>query len=52
VTSSWESSPEGTGFTCPSNPEIAVTVELPEALGDREIIEGLTIGIGLGEYLP
>lgn len=44
--------PEGSGFTCPGNPEIAVTVELPEALGDREIIEGLEIGIELGDYLP
>jgi hypothetical protein len=44
--------PEGNFFTCPGNPEMAVTVELPEALGNREIIEGLAIGIELGDYLP
>ena len=44
--------PEGSVFTCPSNPELAVTVELPEALGDREVMEGLAIGIELGDYLP
>lgn len=43
--------PPGDAFTCPSNPETQVTVELPEPLGDREIIEGLAIGIDLAEYL-
>ncbi|MEO8184367.1 MAG: hypothetical protein ABI895_36580 [Deltaproteobacteria bacterium] len=43
--------PAGNAFTCPSNPETAVTVELPASLGDREIIEGLAIGIDLEEYL-
>lgn len=38
--------------TCPSNPEISVIVELPEALGTREIIGGYDIGIALADYLP
>jgi hypothetical protein len=44
--------PPGNAFTCPSNPEARVTIELPEPLGDREIIEGLAIGIDLEDYLP
>lgn len=37
---------------CPGNPITPVTVELPEPLGDREIIEGLALGIDLEDYLP
>ncbi|MCP4604779.1 MAG: hypothetical protein GY847_30370 [Proteobacteria bacterium] len=44
--------PPGDSFTCPANPEVRVTVELPEPLGFREIIEGLAIGIDLEDYLP
>lgn len=44
--------PPGDAFDCPSNPDSAVTVELPAPLGDREIIEGLAIGIDLEDYLP
>jgi hypothetical protein len=43
--------PPGDEFTCPSNPEARVTVELPEPLGGREIIEDLAIGINLEDYL-
>lgn len=43
--------PPGDAFTCPSNPETRLTVELPAPLGDREIIEGLAIGIDLEDYL-
>lgn len=44
--------PPGDAFDCPANPETAVTVELGEPLGDREIIEGLAIGIDLEDFLP
>lgn len=43
--------PSGDAFTCPSNPETHVTVELPAPVGDREIIEGLGLGIHLEDYL-
>jgi hypothetical protein len=44
--------PPGDAFDCPSNPEAEVTVDLPEPLGDRDIIEGLAIGIDLVDFLP
>lgn len=44
--------PAGNAFDCPSNPESLVTVQLPEPLGDREIVEGLAIGVDLESYLP
>lgn len=44
--------PPGDAFDCQGNPETAVTVELPESLGERQIIEGLAIGIDLEDYLP
>jgi hypothetical protein len=44
--------PNGDLFTCQGNPETRVTVDLPEPLGDREIIEGLALGIDLEDYLP
>lgn len=44
--------PPGDAFTCPSNPEATVIVELPEPLGDRVIIEGLALGVDLVDYLP
>lgn len=44
--------PSGDLFTCPGNPTTQVIVDLPEPLGDREIIEGLAIGIDLEDYLP
>lgn len=44
--------PPGEFFECPGNPETAFEVALPEPLGDREIIEGLAIGIELEDYLP
>jgi hypothetical protein len=44
--------PAGNEFTCPGNPESPVTVQLPEPLGAREIVEGLAIGIDLESYLP
>jgi hypothetical protein len=37
--------------SCPGNPEARVTVELPAPLGDRDIIEDLSIGIALEDYL-
>jgi hypothetical protein len=44
--------PPGDFFTCPHNPETAYIVTLPAPLGDREIIEGLVIGLDLEDYLP
>jgi hypothetical protein len=43
--------PEGDAFTCPGNPDTPYVVELPEPLGDRELMEGLRIGITLEDYL-
>jgi hypothetical protein len=37
--------------SCPGNPEARTTVELPAPLGDRDIIEDLSIGIDLEDYL-
>ena len=39
------------GQSCQSNPEQSVTVELPEPLGDREIIDGLATGLDLSDFL-
>lgn len=44
--------PEGDAFTCPSNPDMSYVVELPEPLGDRELVEGLKIGLVLEDYVP
>lgn len=43
--------PEGEAFECPGNPDMPYTVELPMPLGDRELVEGLEIGISLEDYL-
>jgi hypothetical protein len=37
--------------TCPGNPEAPYTVELPEPLGDREVIDAMSIGISLEDYV-
>ncbi len=37
--------------SCPSNPEQSVTVELPQPLGDREIMDGLATGLDLVDFL-
>lgn len=37
--------------TCQGNPEAPYTVELPEPLGDREAIDGMSIGISLEDYV-
>ena len=44
--------PPGDAFDCQGTPESTVTVELPEPLGDRQIIEGLALGIDLEDYVP
>lgn len=36
---------------CPSNPETAVVVELPEPLGDRTLRDGLDTGLDLTDFL-
>ena len=43
--------PPGDSFNCPSNPEARMAVELPRPLGEREIIEGLAIGIDLEDFV-
>jgi len=43
--------PPGDSFDCQGNPEASATVELPEPLGEREIIEGLAIGVDLEDFL-
>jgi hypothetical protein len=39
------------GQSCPSNPEQPVLVELPEPLGDRELVDGLATGLDLADFL-
>lgn len=39
------------GQNCPSNPEQAVLVELPEPLGERELVDGLATGLDLADFL-
>lgn len=43
--------PEGDAFECPGNPDTQYVVELPMPLGDRELVEGLEIGISLEDYV-
>lgn len=43
--------PPGEDQNCPSNPEQSVIVDLPEALGDREIRDGLGVAGNLEDYL-
>lgn len=43
--------PPGDAFTCQGNPDTAYLVELPEAIGDRELVEGMEIGITLDDYV-
>ncbi len=43
--------PPGDAFDCQGNPETPFTVELPEPLGNREIVEGMAIGISLEDHL-
>jgi hypothetical protein len=43
--------PDGDAFDCQGNPDMPFVVELPEPLGDREIVEGFEIGIDLADYV-
>ena len=43
--------PPGDAFTCPGNPETPHTVELPEPLGHRQIVESMSIGISLEDHI-
>lgn len=43
--------PPGDAFTCQGNPDTPYSVELPEPLGDRELVEDLEIGISLEDYV-
>lgn len=44
--------PPGDAFDCQGNPETPYRVVLPGPLGDREIVEGMAIGLDLEDYLP
>jgi hypothetical protein len=43
--------PPGDVFTCQGNPETPYTILLPEPLGDRQLMEGLSTGLDLADYL-
>jgi len=43
--------PPGDAQTCQGNPETPFTVELPEPLGDREIVDDMSIGIRLEDHV-
>lgn len=43
--------PLGRAQTCQGNPEQGVIVELPEALGDRELLDGLAVAGNLEDFL-
>lgn len=43
--------PPGDAFDCQGNPDMPYTVELPESIGDRELMEGFEIGISLEDYV-
>lgn len=43
--------PPGDAFDCQGNPDTDFVVELPEPIGDRELFEGLEIGLTLEDYL-
>jgi hypothetical protein len=43
--------PEGDFFDCQGNPQVPFVVELPEPIGDRELMEGLDLGIDLADYV-
>jgi len=43
--------PQGAAFDCQGNPTSPFVVELPEPIGDRQVVEGLEIGIDLADYV-
>jgi len=43
--------PPGDAFDCQGNPDTPFVVDLPESLGDRELVEGLSTGLDLEDYL-
>jgi hypothetical protein len=43
--------PPGEAFDCQGNPDTPFVVDLPESLGDRELVEGLSTGLDLEDYL-
>lgn len=43
--------PQLGAFECPANPGQPVLVELPEPLGDRQLVDGLDLGKDLADYL-
>lgn len=43
--------PPGETFTCPGNPDTPFVLELPEPLGDRQLVDGFGVGITLDDYV-
>lgn len=43
--------PDGDFFTCPGNPDTPFVLELPEPLGDRELVDGFEVGLTLDDYV-
>lgn len=43
--------PSGSAFDCQGNPDTSYVVELSEPLGDRVLMEGLSTGLDLEDYL-
>jgi hypothetical protein len=43
--------PPGDAFTCQGNPETPYVIDLPEPLGDRQLVADLETGIVLDDYL-
>jgi len=43
--------PPGHAQSCQGNPEQAVIVDLPEALGDRDLLDGLAVAGNLEDFL-
>ncbi len=43
--------PPGEAFTCQGNPDTPHRIDLPEPLGNRDLVEGLEIGINLEDYV-
>jgi hypothetical protein len=43
--------PQSGAFECPANPWQPVLIELPEPLGDRQLVDGLDFAKDLADYL-
>lgn len=43
--------PPGDAHNCIGNPSMSFVVQLPEPLGDRQVIDGRGLGVSLGDFL-